>query len=67
MRRLLDSLAVLDNVAAPKDARADAAAYLNECLTRAEESLVRLRKRLAYAEELKVVLARAAEAVPDLD
>lgn len=67
MRRLLDSLDVLDDVVAPKDARTEAAAYLNECLTRAEESLVRLRKRLAYAEELKVVLARAAEAVPDLD
>lgn len=58
MRRLLDSLDLLhDPQSSPSD-RAEAAEFLQECHRRAEASIAKQRRRLAYAEELSEVLAR---------
>jgi DNA-binding transcriptional MerR regulator len=64
MRRLLDALDLLDNPEADTDARAAAVAFVQDCHRRAEESIVRLRKRLAYAEELTAILAEHARLPP---
>ncbi|WP_204912622.1 MerR family transcriptional regulator [Microlunatus spumicola] len=63
MKQLLASLDVLAQVpdesgaASDEDARAEAAAFVAECHTRAEESCVTLRRQLAYAEEFRDLLA----------
>ncbi|WP_237569780.1 MerR family transcriptional regulator [Mycolicibacterium lacusdiani] len=63
MRDLLDALAVLDDDVAPENERAEAAQHLRDYRAKAEESADKLRKHLAYAEELTELLAaRAAEA-----
>lgn len=51
MRRLLESLAVLDDPAAPAPARAQAADYLRECGDLTVAAAAKLRRHLAYAEE----------------
>lgn len=66
MRQLLASLTVVERPDASADERADAVAYLRQCHERAELSIARQRKHLAYAEELTAVLAdelRKAEAL----
>lgn len=63
MKRLLDCLDLLAGSDGTDAERQEAAAFVGECHRRAEESIVRLRKRLAYAEELTRVLAREAARV----
>jgi MerR family transcriptional regulator, copper efflux regulator len=66
MKDLLDSLDVLASDAAPERRRTAAARRLQECRTKTEESSARLRRHLAYAEELSELLsARAAAGVAD--
>jgi MerR family copper efflux transcriptional regulator len=62
MKDLLDSLDVLANDAAPEQLHAAAADALHQCQAKTAESIAKLRKHLAYAEELSGLLsARAAE------
>jgi DNA-binding transcriptional MerR regulator len=62
MKDLLESLDTLNGDGASRQQRSAAAHYMQECRTKAQESAARLRKHLAYAEELAEVLtARAAE------
>ena len=71
MRELLDSLDDLAGDAASDVRRAEAsdvrraeaARLLDECRAKAEVSAVKLRKHLAYAEELQSLLASRAETV----
>lgn len=63
MKRLLDCLDLLAGSDSTEEERLPAAAFVIECHRRAEESIVRLRKRLAYAAELTEVLAREARRV----
>ena len=56
MRQLLDSLDILDTTRSGKD-RAAAQTFVTDCHTRAEESCRKLRKQVAYAEELTALLA----------
>lgn len=63
MGRLLDSLDLLSRDGGDPDHRRTAAEFVVECHQRAEESIARLRKRLAYASELTDVLAREARRV----
>ena len=63
MRRLLDSLDLLSSSGGEETERRAAADFVIDCHRRAEESIVRLRKRLAYASELTEVLAREAARV----
>lgn len=63
MGRLLDSLDLLASTNGTEDERREAAAFVVDCHRRAEESIARLRKRLAYASELTEVLAREAARV----
>ena len=66
MKDLLDSLDVLAGDAAPERRRSTAARRLQECRTKTEESAARLRRHLAYAEELSELLsARAAAGATD--
>lgn len=60
MRDLLDSLDILASDDAPHDRRSAAADYLQECRSKAEQSAAKLRKHLAYAEELHGLLADRA-------
>jgi len=56
-------LASLDTLADPTTSASDKTAasdFVRDCHTRAEESVLKLRRRLAYAEELTEVLARAS-------
>lgn len=64
MKDLLDALDVLNSGDASTNERTVAAHYLQECRTKTQESAQKLRKHLAYAEELADVLAgRAREVV----
>lgn len=64
MKDLLDSLDILDGDGASKKQRTDAARHLQECRSKAQDSAEKLRKQLAYAEELSELLsARTAEVV----
>jgi len=63
MRRRLDSLDLLSGSGGSETERREAADFVIDCHRRAEESIVRLRKRLAYASELTEVLAREAARV----
>jgi DNA-binding transcriptional MerR regulator len=58
MKELLDSLDVLGDPDAGQDARAAAAETLDECRAKTAESTTKLRRHLAYAEELSELLAR---------
>jgi len=57
MKDLLDSLDTLNGEGASKTQRTAAARYLQECQTKAQDSAAKLRKHLAYAEELTELLA----------
>lgn len=63
MGRLLDSLDLLASPSGTEEERRLAADFVVDCHRRAEESIARLRKRLAYASELTEVLAREAARV----
>jgi MerR family copper efflux transcriptional regulator len=63
MKRLLDCLDLLASSDGSDEERQQAAAFVVDCHRRAEEAIVRLRKRLAYAAELTEVLAREAQRV----
>jgi MerR family copper efflux transcriptional regulator len=56
MRQLLDSLEALASERPAEDKTA-AQAFVTECHARAEESCRKLRKQVAYAEELTALLA----------
>lgn len=58
MKELLDSLDVLHDPDAGQDARAAASESLDECRAKTAESATKLRRHLAYAEELSELLAR---------
>jgi DNA-binding transcriptional MerR regulator len=57
MKELLDSLDVLTSDDAPDETCSAAAQYLQDCRVKAEESAAKLRRHLAYAEELAGLLA----------
>lgn len=57
MKDLLDALDVLNDDGTSTPARTDAAQYLQECRSKAQESAAKLRKQLAYAEELTALLS----------
>lgn len=59
MRQLLDSLETLAGDPVESEART-AAAFVAECHERAQESCRKLRRQLAYAEELTTLLAQHA-------
>lgn len=62
MKDLLDSLDTLNREDLTEDQRAAATQCLQQCRTKAQESTEKLRKHLAYAEELTQLLAaRTAE------
>lgn len=64
MKDLLDSLGILDGDGASNEQRSTAARYLQECRSKAQDSAEKLRKQLAYAEELAALLsARTTEIV----
>ncbi|MEU0496094.1 MerR family transcriptional regulator [Mycobacterium sp. NPDC006124] len=65
MRDLLDAVDVLAEADASEDRRRLAADYLRECRTAAEQSAAKLRKHLAYADELRGLLAGLADGVAD--
>lgn len=62
MKDLLDSLDILNGDGTTQRQRAAAVRSLQECRTKAQESVEKLRKHLAYAEELTGILStRVAE------
>lgn len=64
MKDLLDSLDILNGDGASNDQRTTAARYLQECRSKARDSAEKLRKHLAYAEELADLLSdRTADVV----
>ena len=56
MKGLLDSLEILSGGEGPQESRTAAAHYLQECRSKAQASSAKLRKHLAYAEELTNLL-----------
>lgn len=64
MKDLLDSLDILNGEGASIKQRTTAAQYLQECRLKARDSAAKLRKHLAYADELTALLsARTTEIV----
>jgi len=64
MKKLLDSLAILAADTSSDRQRKTAAAHLEQCRSKATDSAARLRRHLAYAEELSDLLSvRVSEAV----
>ncbi|MBH5143631.1 MerR family transcriptional regulator [Rhodococcus erythropolis] len=61
MRQLLESLEILES-GALGGSKTVAQAFLTEFHIRAEESCLKLRKQIAYAEELTALLAQCATA-----
>ena len=61
MGRLLDSIDILAQQRSTESERLAAAEYIRECHRRGTDAIQRLRKRLAYAEELTEMLARQAD------
>lgn len=57
MKDLLDSLDILNADTTSNEQRDAAAQYLQECRTKAQDSAEKLRKHLAYAEELTDLLS----------
>lgn len=57
MKDLLEAFDTLNGEGASKEQRTAAARYLQECHTKAQDSAEKLRKHLAYAEELTELLA----------
>ncbi|WP_072815716.1 MerR family transcriptional regulator [Rhodococcus zopfii] len=62
MKELLEALEVLDDPGADAQAQAAATEAVHRCHARAEDSCERLRRHLAYAQELTGMLAEHAEA-----
>jgi MerR family copper efflux transcriptional regulator len=60
MKDLLDAVDVLAADSTSERRRA-ATVYLQDCLAKTDESRARLRKHLAYAEELRGLLAELAD------
>ncbi len=60
MKDLLDSLDVLVSDSAAQKRRVAAARLLQQCRSKTEQSAAKLRKQLAYAEELSELLAARA-------
>jgi DNA-binding transcriptional MerR regulator len=60
MKNLLASLDTLANPNASTTDKSAASDFIRNCHTRAEESVLRLRRRLGYAEELTELLGKAA-------
>ncbi|WP_094980968.1 MerR family transcriptional regulator [Rhodococcus pyridinivorans] len=60
MKELLEALEVLDDPAATAQARTAATEAVHRCHARAEDSCERLRRHLAYAQELTGMLAEHA-------
>ncbi|MCV7346276.1 MerR family transcriptional regulator [Mycolicibacterium rhodesiae] len=60
MKDLLDSLDILNSDATSQEQRATAAGILRGCRSKAEQSVAKLRKHLAYAEELSDLLSDGA-------
>jgi MerR family transcriptional regulator, copper efflux regulator len=60
MGRLLDSIDLLAEPGSTESERVAAVEYIRDCHRRGTEAISRLRKRLAYAEELTAMLARHA-------
>lgn len=60
MKQLLSSLDTLADPDAGAGEKVAASDFVRACHTRAEESCLKLRRRLAYAEELTEVLAKAS-------
>ena len=58
MRDLLDSVALLANDTASAEQRTTATQHLEHCRAKTEESVVKLTKHLAYADELAALLTR---------
>jgi DNA-binding transcriptional MerR regulator len=65
MKDLLDSLDVLASDSATEGRRTIAAHALQECRSKAEESAAKLKKHLAYAEELTGLLSVRADETVD--
>jgi len=65
MRDLLDAVDVLAAGDASEEQRRGAAEKLRKCHAAAEESAAKLRKHLAYADELRGLLADLADGVAD--
>jgi MerR family transcriptional regulator, copper efflux regulator len=61
MGHLLDSIDLLAQRDSAETERTAALEYIRDCHRRATDALHRLRKRLAYAEELTEMLARLAD------
>jgi MerR family transcriptional regulator, copper efflux regulator len=61
MKDLLDALEVLNGDGVTRESRTTAANYLQECRTTAQNSAARLRKHLAYAEELTDMLTTLSD------
>ena len=61
MGRLLDSIDILARQGSTESERVAAADYIRECHRRGTDAIQRLRKRLAYAEELTEMIARQAD------
>jgi MerR family copper efflux transcriptional regulator len=61
MGRLLDSIDLLAQRESTESERVAAVEYIRECHRRGMDAIQRLRKRLAYAEELTEMLARQAD------
>ena len=57
MKDLLDSLDILNGDDASNKQRTAAARYLQQCRSKAQDSAEKLRKQLAYAEELTELLS----------
>ena len=57
MRRLLDSLDVLDGAGASEEDTRAAAAFVTDCHVRAQESCRTLARQLGWAEEFRDLLA----------
>lgn len=66
MKELLDSLDALNARGTSQKQRGAAARYLQQCQSKAHDSAAKLRKQLAYAEELMQLLAsRSPEREPE--
>ncbi|WP_431232069.1 MerR family transcriptional regulator [Mycolicibacterium psychrotolerans] len=63
MKDLLDSLDVLGDAGAPADRRTAAARLLHDFQVKTHESAEKLRKQLAYAEELSELLVTRAAGI----
>ncbi len=66
MKQLLQSLDALEDPATTEADKQAASDFIRTCHARAAESCLKLRKRLAYAEELTAVLAAKSSSTGSL-